>query len=473
MSKLLNSVLDRISENNNEYRGILRNLNNAIEEATTSLVGNIVATSSYSADFSDTLISSKDRLVNPITKQIESYAIKDLRSVEMVNEQFVEKINDKLDNANITSKEEKDAFTNNLNVLLNEKYLQIVKIKRVDFINENGVNEEVENVINDFTSYLKTLASFDDESLNNLLNDYKKEIYNLISKTIKEISDLYLNNFVNEVSSSLNGAIDFDVPVIESEPEEEFRPFIPEINPVPEVDIPVSVNEELKEDEFVSTDAFVIPEISVVEEDVNVVEEPVIPEIPSIPEINAEEVALDIPEVPEVPVTLDEEDVNELEVKPIEPIEIKEEVPKRSYDVEEILKIAKSPIVTMPEEKENKNDYINVEPIIATKESDTMESEFNEREIVQEMIRRLTKRLAEIDDRKKKYEIEQSKLEEDESFVNNLIESSNNKKAELDEFEQELDNKEQELSNKKKELDKKINDVMPFANAVLNTEKES
>lgn len=464
MSKLLNSVLDRISENNNEYRGILRNLNNAIEEYTTSLVGNIVATSSYSADFSDTLISSKEKLVNPITKQIESYSIKDLRSVETVNEQFVEKINDKLENANITSKEEKEAFTNNLNVLLNEKYLQIVKIKRVDFINENGVNEEIERVINDFASYIKTLSSFDEEALNNLLNDYKKDIYNLISKVIKEISDLYLNNFVNEVSTSLNGAIDFDVPVIESEPEEEFRPFIPEINPVPEVDIPVSVNEEIMGDEFV------IPEIPKIEEETDIIKET---EIPSVPEINSEEGTLVIPEVPEVSEELKEEEVNELEVKPIEPIEIKEEVPKRSYDVEEILKIAKSPIVTMPEVHEKKNDYVNVEPIIASKESDTMESEFNEREIVQEMIRRLTNRLNEIDDRKKKYEAEQSKLEEDETFVNNLIESSNNKKAELDGFEQELNAKQQELANKRKELDKKINDVMPFANAVLNTEKES
>ena len=464
MSKLLNSVLDRISENNNEYRGILRNLNNAIEEYTTSLVGNIVATSSYSADFSDTLISYKEKLVNPITKQIESYSIKDLRSVETVNEQFVEKINDKLENANITSKEEKEAFTNNLNVLLNEKYLQIVKIKRVDFINENGVNEEIERVINDFASYIKTLSSFDEEALNNLLNDYKKDIYNLISKAIKEISDLYLNNFVNEVSTSLNGAIDFDVPVIESEPEEEFRPFIPEINPVPEVDIPVSVNEEIMGDEFV------IPEIPKIEEETDIIKET---EIPSVPEINSEEGTLVIPEVPEVSEELKEEEVNELEVKPIEPIEIKEEVPKRSYDVEEILKIAKSPIVTMPEVHEKKNDYVNVEPIIASKESDTMESEFNEREIVQEMIRRLTNRLNEIDDRKKKYEAEQSKLEEDETFVNNLIESSNNKKAELDGFEQELNAKQQELANKRKELDKKINDVMPFANAVLNTEKES
>ena len=319
-------------------------------------------------------------------------------------------------------------------------------------------------MINDFASYIKTLSSFDEEALNNLLNDYKKDIYNLISKAIKEISDLYLNNFVNEVSTSLNGAIDFDVPVIESEPEEEFRPFIPEINPVPEVDIPVSVNEEIMGDEFV------IPEIPKIEEETDVIKET---EIPSVPEINSEEVTLVIPEVPEVSEELKEEEVNELEVKPIEPIEIKEEVPKRSYDVEEILKIAKSPIVTMPEVHEKKNDYVNVEPIIASKESDTMESEFNEREIVQEMIRRLTKRLAEIDDRKKKYELEQSKLEEDETFVNNLIESSNNKKAELDGFEQELNVKQQELANKRKELDKKINDVMPFANAVLNTEKES
>ena len=36
MSKLLSSVLDRISENNNEYRTILRNLNSSIDEKTTS-----------------------------------------------------------------------------------------------------------------------------------------------------------------------------------------------------------------------------------------------------------------------------------------------------------------------------------------------------------------------------------------------------------------------------------------------------
>lgn len=51
MSKLLNSVLDRVSENNNEYRSILRALNSTIDEVTTSLVGDVVTLSSYTADF--------------------------------------------------------------------------------------------------------------------------------------------------------------------------------------------------------------------------------------------------------------------------------------------------------------------------------------------------------------------------------------------------------------------------------------
>ena len=66
---------------------------------------------------------------------------------------------------------------------------------------------------------------------------------------------------------------------------------------------------------------------------------------------------------------------------------------------------------------------------------------------------------------------EKEKLEEDESFVNDLIKSSNDKKEELDKFESELDAKEKELDERQKELDKKINDVMPFANAVLKTEE--
>ena len=452
MSKLLNSVLDRVSENNNEYRSILRALNSTIDEVTTSLVGDVVTLSSYTADFSNTLSESKEKLVNPISRIIESYVIKDLRSVETVNEQFVEKINDKLENADIKSKEEKDSFANSLNNLLNDKYLEIVKIKRIDFFNPAGVNENIEEAIDGFVSYLNGVATFNQESLNTLINDYKSKIYRQVKSALEKISNLYLNNFVSEVSSSLNAAIDYDNDSVKEEVKDDFKPFIPDINPIPEAVVP---------------EAPVIPEIP---------EVPVMPEVKeqsdNIPEINTKDeekkddnFSLDIPTIPEV-----------TDVKPVTPVEIKEEPSKRPYDVEEILKIAKSPIVSMPEMKKEepistKDEYVPVSPITVEKETETMESEFNEKEIVEEMIRRLTNRLNDINERTSKYESEKEKLEEDESFVNDLIKSSNDKKEELDKFESELDAKEKELDERQKELDKKINDVMPFANAVLKTEE--
>lgn len=452
MSKLLNSVLDRVSENNNEYRSILRALNSTIDEVTTSLVGDVVTLSSYTADFSNTLSESKEKLVNPISRIIESYVIKDLRSVETVNEQFVEKINDKLENADIKSKEEKDSFANSLNNLLNDKYLEIVKIKRIDFFNPAGVNENIEEAIDGFVSYLNGVATFNQESLNTLINDYKSKIYKQVKSALEKISNLYLNNFVSEVSSSLNAAIDYDNDSVKEEVKDDFKPFIPDINPIPEAVVP---------------EAPVIPEIP---------EVPVIPEVKeqsdNIPEINTKDeekkddnFSLDIPTIPEV-----------TDVKPVTPVEIKEEPSKRPYDVEEILKIAKSPIVSMPEMKKEepistKDEYVPVSPITEEKETETMESEFNEKEIVEEMIRRLTNRLNDINERTSKYESEKEKLEEDELFVNDLIKSSNDKKEELDKFESELDAKEKELDERQKELDKKINDVMPFANAVLKSEE--
>lgn len=452
MSKLLNSVLDRVSENNNEYRSILRALNSTIDEVTTSLVGDVVTLSSYTADFSNTLSESKEKLVNPISRIIESYVIKDLRSVETVNEQFVEKINDKLENADIKSKEEKDSFANSLNNLLNDKYLEIVKIKRIDFFNPAGVNENIEEAIDGFVSYLNGVATFNQESLNTLINDYKSKIYGQVKSALEKISNLYLNNFVSEVSSSLNAAIDYDNDSVKEEVKDDFKPFIPDINPIPEAVVP---------------NAPVIPEIP---------EVPVMPEVKeqsdNIPEINTEDeekkdenFSLDIPSIPEV-----------TDVKSVTPVEIKEEPSKRPYDVEEILKIAKSPIVSMPEMKKEepistKDEFVPVSPITEEKETETMESEFNEKEIVEEMIRRLTNRLNDINERTSKYESEKEKLEEDESFVNDLIKSSNDKKEELDKFESELDAKEKELEERQKELDKKINDVMPFANAVLKTEE--
>ena len=471
VSKLLNSVLDRVSENNNEYRGILRSLNSLIDEKTTTLVGDVVTASGYTADFSNTLTSSKENLVNPISRIISSYVIKDLRSVETVNEQFVEKINDKLENTNITSKEEKDAFAENLNSLLNDKYLEIVKIKRVDFLNENGVNNEVEEVINNFVNTLKTTANFDEETLNNLVMNYKKDVYALITESLSKISSLYLNNFVSEVSSALNGAIDFDDSSIYEENtktnEEPFKPYIPEINPVPEAVLTpsddLSTNDALPTEDLSSS---VVPPV-------DNFQTPVVPEIPSIPEV-------ELGEQNDSQDSLAQEENSEIEpikVEPIAPIEVKEEekeTPKRPYDVEEILKIAKSPVVSVPLEKEEKDDgYVNVEPINKEDEKDTFDAEFNEREIVEEMIRRLTKRLEEIDERKSKYDEEKAKLEEDKAFVNDLIESSKVKKDELDKFEQELNDKEKELDEKQSDLDKKINDIMPFANAVLNSEKES
>lgn len=452
MSKLLNSVLDRVSENNNEYRSILRALNSTIDEVTTSLVGDVVTLSSYTADFSNTLSESKEKLVNPISRIIESYVIKDLRSVETVNEQFVEKINDKLENADIKSKEEKDSFANSLNNLLNDKYLEIVKIKRIDFFNPASVNENIEEAIDGFVNYLNGVATFNQESLNTLINDYKSKIYRQVKSALEKISNLYLNNFVSEVSSSLNAAIDYDNDSVKEEVKDDFKPFIPDINPIPEAVVP---------------EAPVIPEIP---------EVPIMPEVKeqsdNIPEINTKDeekkddnFSLDIPTIPEVP-----------DVKPVTPVEIKEEPSKRPYDVEEILKIAKSPIVSMPEMKKEepistKDEYVPVSPITEEKETETMESEFNEKEIVEEMIRRLTNRLNDINERTSKYESEKEKLEEDESFVNDLIKSSNDKKEELDKFESELDAKEKELDERQKELDKKINDVMPFANAVLKTEE--
>ena len=465
MSKLLNSILDRISENNNEYRGILRELDGLIDERTTALVGDLVTLSNYTADFSSTLASSKENLVSPISRVISSYAIKDLRSVETVNEQFVDKINDKIENTSITSIDEKNAFMENLNSLLNDKYLEIVKIKRVDFLNQNGVNDDVEKIVNDFSGMLKNNVDYLDDALNNLLTNYKNDVYKLINKSLSKISDLYLNNFVNEVSSALNGAIDFDDANVYMRSEEKdqtpVKPFMPEVNPVPEAVLTssedLSVNNSSLSDNFSSN-------ISLPADEFNT---PVVPEIPNIPEVELPTESID--EKNEI------DKVEQNKIEPIAPIEIKEEEksePKRSYDVEEILKIAKSPVVSVPPEEKAKDNYVKVEPIV-NEVIDQPDQDVNEREMVEEMIRRLTKRLEEIDARKSKYDEDKNKLEEDEAFVNDLIESSKSKKDELDKFEKDLDEKEKELDEKQKDLDKKINDIMPFADAVLNSEKES
>lgn len=476
MSKLLSNVLDKVSEDNNTYRNELRDLNKFIDEKSTALVGDIVTLSNYTIDFSNAISSAKENLVNPVSRIIESYVIKDLRSVETVNEQFIDKINYKLESANIITKEEKENFINSLDTLLNDKYLEIVKIKRIDFLDSKNQNEEIENCVNEFIKALIVSANFSDDKLNQLVNEYKDSLYESIKKTLIKISNVYLNNFVNAIDDALKISLDIMPKEID---EEEFKPYVPDINvetKTPDLDMP-KVPE-------VDTSISNIPEVPKVDSPIEMIKE--IPKVDvsveNTPEIPS------IPNIPDVPKNFDtdknnddtleiKEEVKPLKVEQFEPIAISEDKydkknseTKKPYDVEEILKIAKSPIVTMDSDK--KEEFANVSPIKNEDSSDLSESEFDEEEIVKEMISRLNNRLSIIKERQKKYDSEKQKLEEDEKFVNDLIETSNEKREQLDKFENELNEKEEELKRKKKELDKKINDVLPFADAIMKTENQ-
>lgn len=430
MSKKLNNVLERVSEKNNEYRLELRTLKNEIDEKATSIIGDVVTLSNYTLDFSSAISSVKENLVEPISREIENYAIKDLRNVESVNEQFIEKINDKIEATPINSEEEKEKFIENLNVLLNDKYLQIVKIKRTDFLDGNGKNIEIERIIDDFINILKSKGTYDETGLISIFNTFKENIYLIIKNTISRINNLYLSNFVSEISSSLNS-----------------------IN---------NLHENFSSDKNIDADnvsPFEIPEINT------------IPEIPSVP------LTQDIPEVPltNEDYTIDNIDINPMNIEPIAPIEVKEEKiesndkPKYSYDVEEILKIAKSPVASIGQ------DSLGKKLDVSDKKNNLsgIEIEFNEHEVVEEMIRRLSNRLKDIDNRQANLDEAKIKNESDEKFVNDLIKNAESKNKELNEFEKSLDEKEKELNDKQKELEEKIRNVMPFANAVLNTEEGS
>lgn len=425
MSKLLNSTLEKVSENNNDYRKDLRALNNQIDERTTALIGEVVTLSNYTLDFTNAINISKENLVNPILRVIESYAIKDLRSVEEINEKFIEKINDKIENTEINSDSAKEQFISTIDSLLNSKYLEIININRVTFIDENG-NSDIERILNDFVSYLLANGKYDELSLNSLMNTYRNDIYSMISKTLSGINKLYQDNFIGEVKSDLRVALKDEDVLVNSE--DEFKPYIPDINPIPTINIP---------------------------------------EVPKFDET---------PILNNVEPVFDSSKFNEYgsETKEEEPIAVEEEKPKeekqytyqKPYDVEEILKIAKSPVVS------NENTYVKPE-VKEEKQEETVEIEYNERELVEEMIRRFTKRLELIDERQEKYDQDNESVSHDEAFVNDLIDSAKKKKEELDSFEKELDEKERELNEKEIDLEKKINNVLPFAKAVMENDKES
>ena len=449
MNKLNSSVLDRISENNNEYRAKLRSLNNQIEEKVTSLVGELVTLSNYVIDFSKTINASKEELSNPLTRLVENYVIKDLRGVETVNEQFVDKINDRLAESDIANDEDKENFINSLDNLLNNKYLEIVKIKRVNFTLGDGKNREVEEKFENFENYIKTYQNVNIEALTSTIDKYKALIYSLISDTLTDISNLYLNNFADGIKEALDTSIKFDNKVAN---ESAFTPFTPEVNESSDIKLPS------------------IPSISDVKEEVS----PVF--VPNS-DNNLESNDIELPEIPSIQSIdnqIKHDDVKPMDVPNNEPITLNKSE-KKQYDVEEILKIAKSPIVTMEDKKEaeKKEPFVSVEPISFKEEKESATLEFDEAELVDELIRRLSNRLAKINERSEKYESDKKQLEDDESFVNSLIDSSNKKQKELDEFELELNKKEEELELKQKELNKKITDVLPFANAVMNMQKES
>ena len=422
MSKLLNSTLEKVSENNNDYRKDLRALNNQIDERTTALIGEVVTLSNYTLDFTNAINISKENLVNPILRVIESYAIKDLRSVEEINEKFIEKINDKIENTEINSDSAKEQFISTIDSLLNSKYLEIININRVTFIDENG-NSDIERILNDFVSYLLANGKYDELSLNSLMNTYRNDIYSMISKTLSGINKLYQDNFIGEVKSDLRVALKDEDVLVNSE--DEFKPYIPDINPIPTINIP----EVPKFDEAPISN--------------NIVE-------PVFDSSNFNEHSSEMKE--EKPIVVEEE----------KPKEEKQYTYQKPYDVEEILKIAKSPVVS------NENTYVKPEV-----KEETVEIEYNERELVEEMIRRFTKRLELIEERQEKYDQDNESVSHDEAFVNDLIDSAKKKKEELDSFEKELDEKERELNEKEIDLEKKINNVLPFAKAVMENDKES
>lgn len=456
MAKLL-GVLDKVSESNNDYRTKLEDLKSSIDEKSTNFIGELVTASNYTIDFSSSIALAKEKLVNPISTIIESYVIKDLRSVESVNEQFVEKINDKIEETQINNDEEKKAFIDSLDNLLNEKYLEIVKIKRTNFFNETNTNDDIDKEINSFTEELAGNSASENDK-DECVSKFKAALYTDIKACLDQISDLYQNNFVNEVSNALNNVVS-DTPVISEtlqEEKEEFKPFVPEINPVeqpmptieeyiPEVESP-TVDETYNNSEKAEEDIINInkPLVLIDEDRLPKLAEFVPPVLPSVRKKQKQEETVQEP--------------------------VKESTPKKTYDVEEILKIAKSPIVMETAPLEEPKVEKVLEPIKRDDKEIEIDSSVDEKELVEEIIARLTKRLDEINARDAKITEEESQVKEDEDFVNDLINSANAKKEELDNFEKELDDKEEELKQKQADLDKKINDIMPFANAVLNEE---
>ncbi len=410
MNDILQELQEKISESNNQYRDILLRTKNSIENRTTVLVGGLVTLSNYESDFNELTIKTKEMISDKIIKVVESYCVKDLRNVDDVNEQFIKKINDKLNKVELDTTEDKLKFVDSLKKLLFDKYLEIVNIKRIPFFQENDDNTEIENIVNLFTNYLEETNLYNGEKLSALFFEYKEDTYKAIKNDFEDLNKLYINNFITEIEVALTQE-DTVKPVVEENyiAEEEKNDFL---GPLPKIEEPLPV-----------------------------VEEP-------LPIIEEQKV-----EIEEIPKPIIEE----------EPLEIKEEKPifKSNANIDDIFELTKpkspSNTISIP-----KSDILSKEEI-----------QVDEDELVNAMIDRLTKRLDKVNEKEKAIEEEKVRIVEDEKFLEELVESTDKKALALEEKEKQLREKDIELKEKEKTLSEKLNSILPFANAVLKSGKET
>ena len=416
MNDILQGLQEKISESNNQYRDILQKTKNSVENRTTVLVGGLVTLSNYESDFNDLTIKTKEMVSDKINKVIESYFVKDLRNVDDVNEQFIKKINDKLNKVELDTEDERQKFIDSLKKLLFEKYLGIVNIKRIPFFQENDDNKDIEDIVNMYTNSLEETNLYNEEKLAALFFEYKEDIYKAIKSDLEDLNKLFINNFITEIEVALSD----DTPAKQ------------------DIEISNKMPEEVQPDLYEELPTF---------------EEPKIEEIP-------ESITYDTPE------PFFEEKVEPI-VKPpiIEEIEkpVIEEIEKPSYKSN--VKIDDIFELTKPKEINNsisvpRSEISNKEDISA-----------DEDELVGAMIDRLTARLDKVNEKEKEVEEERQRIGEDEKFLEELAESTDKKALALDEKEKFLREKDIELKEKEKVLNEKLNTVLPFANAVLKSEE--
>lgn len=411
MNDILQNLQEKISESNNQYRDILQRTKNSIENRTTVLVGGLVTLSNYESDFNDLTIKSKEMLSDKIFKVIEAYCVKDLRNVDNVNEQFIKKINDKLNKVELDTDDERQKFVDSLKKLLFEKYLDIVNIKRIPFFQENDDNKDIEDIVNMYTNSLEETNLYNDEKLAALFFEYKEDIYKAIKSDIEDLNKLFINNFITEIEVALsdNNTIKQETEISNKtfdEVQQDFYEEMPKIDEIPE---PIIYK----------------PEESFFEEKVEpVIEQPIIEEIKQ-PVIE----------------------------------EIEKPAYKSNVKIDDIFELTK------PKEVSNTISIPRSE--ISIKE----ETSVDEDELVGAMIDRLTSRLEKVNQKEKEVEEERKRIKEDEKFLEELSDSTDKKAVSLDEKEQFLREKDIELKEKEKVLNEKLNAVLPFANAVLKSEE--